>query len=210
LGDFCYLKCRLKEAEKYYQKSAELTQKINILALAGAANYWLSKICLDMREYEKSKQFCRKAISLWQNCHVRSDYIDLLYIQLTLAKVMNNEKDINLNEVLKWGESQKSMLYKVWAQYYISAILLNIRDTRISKAEDWIKRSIRTSQKYGMVWDLARSYALYADLFKRKGDLTKAKEKLTNAIEIFKECGADGWVEKYQKELEQVHKNQHS
>jgi len=28
-----------------------------------------------------------------------------------------------------------------------------------------------------------------------------AKENLNKAIEILKECGADGWVEKYEKEL---------
>jgi hypothetical protein len=29
----------------------------------------------------------------------------------------------------------------------------------------------------------------------------EAKENLGRAIEIFKECGASGWVEKYEKEL---------
>jgi hypothetical protein len=38
-------------------------------------------------------------------------------------------------------------------------------------------------------------------LFKRKGETLKAKENLSRAIEMFKECGADGWVEKYEKEL---------
>jgi hypothetical protein len=28
-----------------------------------------------------------------------------------------------------------------------------------------------------------------------------AREKLSKAIEIFKECGADGWVKKYGEEL---------
>ena len=46
-----------------------------------------------------------------------------------------------------------------------------------------------------------RDYALYAELFKRKGDQSKAKENLIKAIDILKECGADGWVEKYQKKL---------
>jgi hypothetical protein len=34
-----------------------------------------------------------------------------------------------------------------------------------------------------------------------KGDQSKTKENLNKAIEILKECGADGWVEKYEKEL---------
>ena len=34
-----------------------------------------------------------------------------------------------------------------------------------------------------------------------KENLLKAKENLSKAIEIFKDCGADGWVDKYEKEL---------
>jgi hypothetical protein len=64
-----------------------------------------------------------------------------------------------------------------------------------------IKRTITANKRNGMMWHLARDYALYAELFKRKGDLPKAQENLSNAIEIFKKCGADGWVEKYEKEL---------
>jgi hypothetical protein len=48
---------------------------------------------------------------------------------------------------------------------------------------------------------LGGDYVLYAELFKRKSDQSKARENLSKAIENFKECGADGWVEKYKKEL---------
>jgi hypothetical protein len=50
------------------------------------------------------------------------------------------------------------------------------------------------------MWALGGDYAFYAELLKRKGDPSKAKEKLNQAIEIFNECGADRWVEKYEKE----------
>ncbi|MFC1857250.1 hypothetical protein ACFL9U_04390 [Thermodesulfobacteriota bacterium] len=83
----------------------------------------------------------------------------------------------------------------------IGRILLNIDDHHISEAEDWIKRAIETNQKYGMQWNLAQDYALYSDFYKRKGDPSKARENLTKAIQIFTECGADGWVEKYEQEI---------
>ena len=51
------------------------------------------------------------------------------------------------------------------------------------------------------MWYLAKDYTLYAELFQRKGEQSKTKENLSKAIEIFKECGADGWVEKYEKEF---------
>jgi tetratricopeptide (TPR) repeat protein len=84
---------------------------------------------------------------------------------------------------------------------WIGEIILNINDQHISEAEDWIKRAIEANKRHGMMWYLARDYALYAKLFKRKGNPSKARENLNRAIEIFKECGADGWVEKYEKEL---------
>jgi len=55
-----------------------------------------------------------------------------------------------------------------------------------------------------VVWHLAQDYALYANLFKRKDDLPKAKENLNKAIEILKECDSDGWVERYEKELAEL------
>ena len=52
-----------------------------------------------------------------------------------------------------------------------------------------------------MMWYLAKAYTLYAELFKRKGEQLKSKKNLNKAIETMEECGADGWVEKYEKEL---------
>jgi len=84
---------------------------------------------------------------------------------------------------------------------YIAEILLNIDDHHISDAEDWIRQAIEADQKNGIMFHLAKDYALYAELFKRKNNIPKAKENLSKAIEILIECGADGWIEKYEKEL---------
>jgi hypothetical protein len=52
-----------------------------------------------------------------------------------------------------------------------------------------------------MMFHLAGDYVLYAEFFKRKGHLSKGKQKLNKAIDILKECGADGWVKKYEREM---------
>jgi len=41
----------------------------------------------------------------------------------------------------------------------------------------------------------------YAGRLKRKRDQSNARENLNEAIEIYKDCGADGWVQKAEKEL---------
>ena len=57
------------------------------------------------------------------------------------------------------------------------------------------------TRRNGMLFELGRDYALYAELCNRKGSHSKARENLVEAIEILKKCGADGWVVKYEKEL---------
>ncbi len=84
---------------------------------------------------------------------------------------------------------------------YIGEIFLNVADQHLAEAEDWIKKAIEADKRNNTLWSLGGDYAVYAKLYQRKGDLPKVKENLRRAIEIFKECGADGWVSKYEKEM---------
>ena len=84
---------------------------------------------------------------------------------------------------------------------YIGMALLHIDDQHVGEAEDWIKKAIKVNGTNDMRWSLGRDYAIHAELYRRKGDPSGAKENLIKAIYILRECGADGWVEKYEKEL---------
>ena len=52
-----------------------------------------------------------------------------------------------------------------------------------------------------MMWRLGGNFALLAEHLNRRGDEPKARENLGKAIDIMKECGADGWVQRYEEEL---------
>jgi hypothetical protein len=69
---------------------------------------------------------------------------------------------------------------------------LNIDDQHTSEVENWVHQAIEADQRNGMMFYLGRDFALYDELFKRKGDRLKAQENLGQAIEILKECGAVG------------------
>ncbi len=84
---------------------------------------------------------------------------------------------------------------------HIGEIFLNISDQYLEEAEDWINRAIESDRRNCTTWYLGTDHAVYSEVFKRKGNIIKAKEQLVEAIAIFKGCGADGWVSKYEKEL---------
>src|SRR5512139_4015932 len=114
---------------------------------------------------------------------------------------MNKEKDVNLGAIYTYSQNNKMKVFEGWFQRYIGKILLNIDDQHMSEAEHWIQKAIEADERNRMMYHLGKDYALYGEFFKRKGNRLKAQENLGKAIEILKECGADGWVEKYEKEL---------
>ncbi len=78
---------------------------------------------------------------------------------------------------------------------------MNVDDGHQPEAQPWIQKAIEEDRRNGTWFILGRDYALYAEWFKRNGDRSNASENLGRAIEIMKACGADGWVEKHEKEL---------
>ena len=80
-------------------------------------------------------------------------------------------------------------------------ILLNLNNDHTPEAEEWIMKAVEADKRDGRLFQLGKDHALYAVLHKRKKDLPKARENLSQAIKIYEKCGADGWKREAEKEL---------
>jgi tetratricopeptide (TPR) repeat protein len=127
--------------------------------------------------------------------------MNLSRIGLEKAKVMNGETEIDLETLYRYANENRIKLYEGLMARYLSEILLNLDDQQTSKAEEWINKAIQADEKNGMMWHLGRDYAFYSELYTRKGDRVKGRENLAKAIEMLNECGAEGWVKKYEREM---------
>jgi tetratricopeptide (TPR) repeat protein len=201
LGYSCYGKGFFDEAEEHLLRGSDFCERSNWIALAAMASFCLGETYFYRGEYQKSKEHYAKTIRIFENNRLAPSHANTTRIALARAMVMNNEKDINLELLYSYAPKNKIKLLDGRMRRYIGEILLNIDDQHISDAEDWIKKAIEADKRNGVMFELGRDYAFYAELLKRKGDQPKAKEKLYKAIEIYKECGADGWVKKAEKEL---------
>jgi tetratricopeptide (TPR) repeat protein len=120
--------------------------------------------------------------------------------------VLNKEKDIDLESLYVYANENKLKWLEGPFSICIAEILLNIDDRHMLEAEDWVKKAIEADTRNRTMMYLGWDYALYAELLKRKGDLAGAKKKLGKAIEIYRECGADGWLKKAQQDLAELQK----
>jgi class 3 adenylate cyclase/tetratricopeptide (TPR) repeat protein len=201
LGYSYYGKGFLDEAEEHLLKGSDFCERSNWVALGAMASSCLGETYFYRGEYQKSKEHYAKAIRMMEHNRLLPSYANTTRIALARAMVMNNEKDINLELLYSYAPKNKIKLLDGRMRRYIGEILLNIDNQPISDAKSWVKKAIEADKRNGMMFNLGKDYALYAELFNREDDKPKAKETLRKAIEIYKECGADGWVKKTKEEL---------
>jgi tetratricopeptide (TPR) repeat protein len=206
-GTSCYYKGLLDEAEKYLLESLVYHEKTSQAAWGAYASGNLGWSYLDMGNYDKAKEYQKRCIKILVDASFFPSWLNVHRLFFAKAKILSHEPDIDLNELNNFIASHEKNRLAVCESFgtrCIGEIYLHIDDRHMVEAEAWIKRAIEANTKYDTKWELARSHALYADWFKKKGDTHGAKEQLTKAIDLFQKCGADGWVEKYEKELVRI------
>lgn len=133
-----------------------------------------------------------KSVPSWANA---------VKIEIVRALARTKGLDADLHGLIEYFKNNRLKFLEGIMARNIGDILLQIDDEHMANAEIWIRKAIEADTRNGTRWYLATDHALYADWFKNKGDLSSAKEQLTRAIKLFRECGADGWVKKAEQEL---------
>jgi tetratricopeptide (TPR) repeat protein len=213
-----YGKCRycggdFGTAVTYLLSGLELSQKMDQFLYSSIASWFLACLYLDSGEHEKSLEYAEMASAFVRNIGPNDGSTDLdtlvrFYdIVSYRSKVWCGDTNIDLDSIFRWcdhAERTKSKLYEAWMTPCIAEILLQLGCRYYSESEQWIRKSIDLHERAGMVWDLGKDHTLYADWFKHKADNSRSQEQLAKAIEIFTECGADGWVKRTEEKLAQL------
>jgi tetratricopeptide (TPR) repeat protein len=200
-GRSCYCKGLLKEAEEHLLEGIDFADRVNDPGAQSASQIWLGITYLDMGKHVQAREAFEKGISLLEQHRLLPSILIVGRLNLALAKILCGDTDIELAPLCRDQAANKTKWLAGDMQRCLSAILLNVDPKRPSEAEDWIKKAIEDDSANGTRFSLAQDFAQYAELWKVKGKPAMAREKLSKAIEIFKECGADGWVQKYEEEL---------
>ncbi len=199
-GISCFLKGFLDEAERHLLHGEKYCKKIDYVSGFLASRY-LGLIYLEKGQYRKSRDYFAEAIAILENRGAGNSVVYINKIALAYLKAKHYEKDINIELLYNYEHENKVKALEGPMALGISQILLAADKPNIQKAENWLQKAMGADQKNGQTWNLGMDYVICAELFKRKNKNWEAKENLGRAIEIFKECGASGWAEKYEKKL---------
>ena len=200
-GSSCYFKGHFEEAEKHLLKGVELNDKINFPILVADAHLYLGNTYFATLDYEKAENHYEEAITILEQNKCLRSMNNLTKIRLTLTRMIKNGAAIDLESFYKFATSNKLKVYDGCVRRYIGEIFLHMNDQQTSNAQYWIEEAIDIDSRNGMKWDLGKDYVAYGRFFMKNENQQKAKENLSKAIEIFVECGADGWATRTEKTL---------
>jgi tetratricopeptide (TPR) repeat protein len=203
-GTTCYHKGLFDVAKSHLLEFISSYEKTASIACVAWAYGHLGSMHLDLSEYDDADRCYNKIISTLANYRILPSMIKLFQSCLVRAKALRRDQDIEVSELFASYQSNKLTFCEGWMARNIGDILLNIDNNHLADAGSWFQKAIEADTKNGYRWHLAMDHACYADWFKKKGDIQGAKEQLTKAIDIFKECGADGWVTRMEKTLAEI------
>jgi tetratricopeptide (TPR) repeat protein len=196
-----YLKGLLPEAEDEITLAIELNRKTDYSGGLIGNFMQLGLLRYEMCQYREAQRCCDDLLAVYDRVRLWPSYARFAQI-LKVAAGVRGYLNPALNEVLNFDLQEiRLTLFQGAVAQTMAEIFLHIDDAHMDEAEAWIRKAIETDEKNRMPWDLAKDYALYAEFFKKKGDSARTRENLLTAIGIFRQCGADGWVTKYEEEL---------
>jgi hypothetical protein len=114
---------------------------------------------------------------------------------------VRGDSEISLNEILKHYGQNKNRAFAGWIAQYTAETLFHLGDPFTSQAQSWAEKAIELDRQNGTRLLLGRDYLLSARIWNRTGNPSKAREDLVQAIEIFRQCGADGYLKRGSGEL---------
>lgn len=199
-----YYRGAFTEAEKYLKEGLTFCRKTSQVGWESIATALLGFMYFDMGLHDQSQAYHEKAIRILEGMKLHPSWANIPKVCFAKARVRLHDRDIKLSELFEYHRKNKMKVFDGLIARNIGDIMLNIDDDHISDAEVWIKKAIDADTRNGTRWQLASDHVMYAEWFNKTADSSHAKENLNTAINIFKECGADGWASRTQNALAEI------
>ena len=193
-GSICYFKGDFDRAIPFLSEAIGFCRKSGHLTYKAWAQFWLASTYFYSKRFKEAIQFFRQNIATM-------DRIDGLYQwkpyhEISLHRAIQAECG-TIDSGFDPASCVRDNVFKLSegaVKSVFADMLMKSDSGSIPEAEALIKAAIEANKRNKTKWYLGQDYLVYADLCQRKGDASAARKNLNLAIDIFSECGADGWV----------------
>ena len=199
-GSACFFKGDFERSRRFLTDAIDLCSKSGQMWWKVWAESWLAHTYFFTQRYKEAIEFYTRTISTINETLIHHW---MPYQKISLERAIQADCG-TISPGFDPATCRRENKFKVnegIIESTIADILIKIDPKFIPEAEASVRAAIAADERNHTKWYLGQDYAVYSEVCRVKGDVPMARAQLMRAIEIFRECGADGWVEKYEKEL---------
>ena len=185
----CLEKGDVEKAKELAERGLKLAQEVGDAGGTILNLFSLGYVYAVKGEYERSVEYCEEAKELSDETRTFR-YFTLMTEMVKADNCLHVGNLENAFQCLATSfESAppplKGIIYRLYGEAYSLK-----SPPEYDNAQGNFEKSINLCERLGMKLELGRAYASYGKTLKQKGEPKKAKEYLSKAIKLFKECGA--------------------
>ncbi len=180
--DKTYLDIKLNKCIPFAEKAGKLGK-------VGSYYTDIGLVFFNLKEFDKSADYCRKAIQLLEENEIHDN--NLLWAYLNLAQPLIHQKKANeANEALESAESllqsvfEKEGKYTSFPFYYLLKALYYELVNDLDNAKINIRKGLEYTEKYKLDYNQFRLTYYLAHFHSEAGENSQAKEILTSVKEM--------------------------
>lgn len=197
MGMAHFMKRQLEDAKKHLYMSCDLSARIGFLLLQSASEFCLGDTYFSLGKSEKSKKHLKNAVRLLKTNDFCPSFRQTCELALARVMAFNKEEIPNLDSLFDYANRNTIRIFRGRIRRRLAEIMLYLNGADMQKADKLIQEAIAIDSQNKNFFDLPKDLFVSAEIHKRMGNQSKVMEALSEAIRICRECGADGWAEKY-------------
>jgi tetratricopeptide (TPR) repeat protein len=205
-GTVCFFKGDLAEAIRLFSEAIDLTSKSNNDLWKWWSEFWMAHTFYHSGEYKEARHYFRETIMTFKDrkdISVPVPWESFHKLCLEMARVASCKAAVDFCPSFYRSKKVSPFIEGIYIATIARTLIMCGKD-RWAEAESLLNDAIAADERIGTRWSLAQDHAALSELHHKKDDLASAKHHLSRAIEIMQECGADGWVQRYQKALSAI------
>jgi tetratricopeptide (TPR) repeat protein len=191
----------LENAEHHISEGTNLCGRVGMYGWEANGYSSRAETYFEMENYRKSREYYDQGSRILREGQIRPSWVRLFQLGMSRCGVTLGESIANLESLRAIPSRCQVKVFEGWICIFLGGIFFNLGCSHVVEAEHWIQKAIEADERNGMRFHLGLDYALYGEFFSFQKDRAKAQLNLGKAIEILKECGADGFVRKYEEEM---------
>jgi class 3 adenylate cyclase/tetratricopeptide (TPR) repeat protein len=200
-GVVCFLRGEFDEAEENLREGMTWYEKTIQAFYSFVICFYLGDLCCALGDHGDAVEYYERSLTdLHETLRIPA-LIGILTISSARARALAGERDISHGELFRQYQNVSYRLWQGSMARQVAEILLALGDRPLSEAEEWLDRAIEMDRGNGLRWQLGQDHTSYAELCVRRGNLDHARDHLSRAVEIFRDCGATGYREKADRAL---------